>query len=187
MNVLVCYATAHGSTQGVAQRLGKQLLQRGLNAEVRAITDAGDPTAFDAVVIGSAIHGAKWLPTASGYVDGFATELRDRPTWLFSVSTLGDRESMFPLAVAERLRRLRKQTSEMTSIRAALGSRDHRNFAGTIRRSDWPLTGRLTFRAMGGRYGDFRNWGAIDSWADEIAADLATNSAAPPREQADAQ
>jgi hypothetical protein len=25
---------------------------------------------------------------------------------------------------------------------------------------------------MGGRYGDYRNWDAIDSWADEIAHEL---------------
>jgi menaquinone-dependent protoporphyrinogen oxidase len=28
------------------------------------------------------------------------------------------------------------------------------------------------FRAMGGRYGDFRDWDVIDAWAAEIAQDL---------------
>ena len=46
------------------------------------------------------------------------------------------------------------------------------DFAGAIARSHWPATGRAFFRAIGGRYGDHRNWPAIDAWADHIAAQL---------------
>jgi menaquinone-dependent protoporphyrinogen oxidase len=51
-------------------------------------------------------------------------------------------------------------------------ARDHRSFAGAIERSHWPLTGHLFLRALGGRYGDHRNWDAIEQWADEIARSL---------------
>jgi menaquinone-dependent protoporphyrinogen oxidase len=92
--------------------------------------------------------------------------------WLFSVSTLGDEESMFRPPVAKRLRALRKETPEMASFRAALRAREHRNFAGAIARSHWPASGRAFFRAMGGRYGHHRNWAAIDTWADHIAVQV---------------
>jgi menaquinone-dependent protoporphyrinogen oxidase len=107
-----------------------------------------------------------------------AAPLRERPVWLFSVSTLGDEESMFPPRVANRLRALRKETPEVAGMRRLLYPREHRNFAGAVARAHWPAAGRAFFRATGGRYGDHRNWPAIDAWADLIAAQLHVNSRA---------
>lgn len=44
------------------------------------------------------------------------------------------------------------------------GRRTHAGYLATGRRA--------FFRAMGGRYGDHRNWAAIETWADHIAAQL---------------
>jgi menaquinone-dependent protoporphyrinogen oxidase len=83
---------------------------------------------------------------------------------------------MFPTWVANRLRALRKETTEMTRMQRRLHPREHRNFAGAIARSHWPATGRAFFLATGGRYGDHRNWPAIDAWADLIAPQLDSRS-----------
>ena len=176
MAVLVAYATDHGSTRGVADRIADRLQQRGVDAEARAVADVGEASRYEAVVLGSAIHGGTWLPAARQFADQNAATLRERPVWLFSVSTLGDEESMFPLRVADRLRAWRKQTPELAELRRRLHPREHRNFAGAVARSHWPATGRAFFRATGGRYGDHRNWAAIDAWADLIAAQLHVNS-----------
>jgi menaquinone-dependent protoporphyrinogen oxidase len=170
--VLVGYATDHGSTRGVAERIGDRLRRRGGVVDVRPMSDVGDVGRYAAVVLGSAIHGGKWLVDGKQFVDRNATCLRERPVWLFSVSTLGDQESMFSPRVARRLRAMRNETPEIAGFRAAVGSREHRNFAGAIARSHWPARGRVFFRAMGGRYGDHRNWPAIQAWADIIAAQL---------------
>ena len=136
------------------------------------MTDRIDLDGYDAVVLGSAVHGGKWLPAARDFAFGNARALRQRPVWLFSVSTIGDEESMFPGAVAKRLRAMRRETDEITALRVEFHTREHRNFAGAIAQSDWPIFGRAVFRAMGGRYGDHRNWPAVDAWADHIAAAL---------------
>ena len=172
MVVLVGYATAHGSTQGVAKRIGHRLQQHGVAVDVRPMSDVEDLGRYDAAVLGSAIHGGKWLPPARQFVDRNVAGLRERPVWLFSVSTLGDEESMFRPRVAKRLRALRKETPEIAGFRAAVSPREHRNFAGAIARPHWPASGRAFFRAMGGRYGDYRNWAAIDAWADRIAVQV---------------
>jgi menaquinone-dependent protoporphyrinogen oxidase len=176
MVVLVAYATDHGSTLGVAARIADRLRQRGVDAEACAAADVLEVSRYEAVVLGSAIHSGKWLPAARQFADRNAAPLRERPVWLFSVSTLGDEESMFPRRVANRLRALRKETPEVAGMRRLLQSREHRNFAGAIARSHWPATGRAFFRATGGRYGDHRNWPAIDAWADLIAAQLHVTS-----------
>lgn len=172
MVVLVAYATDHGATRGIGAHIADRLCQRGVDARACAVADVPDVSGYAAVVLGSAIHGGKWLPEARRFADRNAASLRERPVWLFSVSTLGDEESMFPPRVANRLRALRKETPEMTQLRRLLRPREHRNFAGAITRSDWPATGRAFFLATGGRYGDHRNWPAIDAWADLIAAQL---------------
>lgn len=176
MAVLVAYATDHGSTRGVAGRIADRLQQVGVDAEACAVADVREVSGYDAIVLGSAIHGGKWLPAARQFAGRNAAALRERPVWLFSVSTVGDEESMFPPLVAGRLRALRKETPEVTGMRRSLHPREHRNFAGAIARSDWPATGRAFFRAAGGRYGDHRNWSAIDAWADLIAAQLPARS-----------
>ena len=38
----------------------------------------------------------------------------------------------------------------------------------------WPL--RIMVWLMGGRYGDFRDWNAIDAWTETIAKTLAYTS-----------
>jgi menaquinone-dependent protoporphyrinogen oxidase len=176
MVVLVAYATDYGSTLGIAGRLADRIQLRGIDAEARAVADVAEVSRYEAVVLGSAIHGSKWLPAARQFADRNAASLRERPVWLFSVSTLGDEESMFPPAVANRLRALRKETPEVKDLRQLLQPREHRNFAGAVARSQWPATGRAFFRATGGRYGDHRNWPAIDGWADRIAAQLRVES-----------
>ncbi|WP_223281107.1 hypothetical protein [Streptomyces antnestii] len=40
--------------------------------------------------------------------------------------------------------------------------------------------GRAMFRLMGCRYGDHRDWQAIDAWADGIAEDLRRGTLAEP-------
>jgi menaquinone-dependent protoporphyrinogen oxidase len=170
MALLVAYATDHGSTRGIADRIVYRLQQRGVDAEACAVADVLEVSRYEAVVLGSAIHGGKWLPAARHFAERNATPLRERPVWLFSVSTLGDEDSMFPPRVANRLRALRKETPEVAGMRRRLHPRDHRNFAGAVARSHWPATGRAFFRVLGGRYGDHRNWPAIDAWADLIAA-----------------
>lgn len=176
MTVLVAYATSKGSTTGIADRIADRLRYSGVDAKACAVADDLDVSSHAAVVLGSAIHGGNWLPEARQFADRNAARLRERPVWLFSVSTLGDAESMFPLRVAQRLRSFRKETPEITRLRRLLQPREHRNFAGAIARSDWPATGRAFFLATGGSYGDHRNWPEIDAWADHIASQLSVKS-----------
>lgn len=172
MVALIAFASSRGSTRGIAERIAGRLNDLGVAADVRDLSEVVGLHGYDAVVLGSAIHGGKWLPEASQFAAQNAAALRQTPTWLFSVSTLGDDESMFPPRVARRLRAMRRETKEITGLRQTLHPREHRNFAGAVTRSDWPASGRAFFRATGGRYGDHRNWTAIEAWADSIAAAL---------------
>ena len=56
MVVLVGYATKHGSTRGVAERIAARLREHGLGVDVRALRGTEDAAAYDAVVFGSAVY-----------------------------------------------------------------------------------------------------------------------------------
>ena len=173
MVVLVAYASAHGSTRGIAERVATGLESRGIEVALRPVDDVATVEAYDAFVIGSAIHDGKWLPEAVAFTTRQATTLDARPLWLFSVSLVGDTTSAFRPAVARRMRAMMKRAKRDSPVAGLDRARGSRWFAGAIAPSHWPgATGRAFFSAMGGRYGDHRDWADIDAWTARIAAEV---------------
>ena len=172
VKVLVGYATAHGSTKGIAEEIGHVLADAGLPTEVRAIDEINALAAYDAVVLGSAIHNMAWLPQATAFVQSHAADLSLRSVWLFSVSSVGDTSSFFGRRAARLMRRMRSEPRDITQFRQAIQPRGHRTFCGAIERAHWSLAGHLFLKAFGGSYGDHRDWPDIDNWAEAVARQL---------------
>jgi menaquinone-dependent protoporphyrinogen oxidase len=182
--VLVVYASAHGSTKGIAKEIGDRLTRAGLHADVLAVDEVEALETYEAVVIGSAIHSGAWLRPAAAFVRSHAPDLSVRPVWLFSVSSVGDTSSFFGPRVSRFIRRMRKDTSEIAGFRLTIRPRDHRNFAGAIQSAEWGRLGDIFLRVCGGRHGDHRDWRDIDAWADGIAQQVqATDEAQGRREE----
>ena len=68
MKVLVAYATRHGATAGIAERIGSKLREHGLDATVLPAKDVRDVREYDAFVIGSAAYMYHWLKDATDFV-----------------------------------------------------------------------------------------------------------------------
>ncbi|WP_438295480.1 flavodoxin domain-containing protein [Streptomyces sp. HUAS TT7] len=166
MNVLVGYATAHGSTREIAEHIGARLAEAGIAADVRPVHEVDSPDGYEAFVLGSAVHGQAWLPAAKDFVRLNSTLLCFRPVWLFSVG--------MPGALRGPWKKLARKEEPLIAqgLPGQLPYRSHRLLSGVITREQLPLTGRILFRLMGCRYGDFRDWAAIDAWTDRITADL---------------
>lgn len=166
MRVLVVYATACGSTRGIAERIGECLRTEGVTVDCLPVQADLDVAAYDAVVVGSAIHGRAWMPKAVEFMHANAAVLSSRPVWVFSVGMVD--------ALPRPVRRWGRQEGPMAL--AKLGCpvqwRGARLFSGVVAPSQLPLTGRIVLRLMGGRYGDFRDWEGVRTWATEIAASL---------------
>jgi menaquinone-dependent protoporphyrinogen oxidase len=118
------------------------------------------------VVLGSAVYDRAWIPEAAEFVRSNLNALTRLPVWMFSVgmrdALRGPMGALLKNAVPK----------EIASLRDAIHPRDHHVFSGVIERAQLPLVGRLIFRGLGGRYGDFRNWAEIDAWAEGIARQL---------------
>jgi menaquinone-dependent protoporphyrinogen oxidase len=162
MTVLVAAASKHGATEEIAERIGADLTQYGLEVEVRKLGEVDDVRPYEAVVLGSAIFYGKWMKEAIRFVAIHASELSERPTWLFGSGSItgnppvdDDRKAIRPALVEE--------------LVTKTDAREHKVFAGKLDRSTLGLTEMLPVRLAGGREGDWRDWQAIDEWASGIA------------------
>jgi menaquinone-dependent protoporphyrinogen oxidase len=170
MNVLVAYASRHGATAGIAERLAARIAAAGTTVAVRRVDTIEDLGGFDAVVLGSPVYEQSWPPEASRFVADHTTELAARPLWLFSVGSFGDDGRLTgPLA--------RKEPRDIGATLATLRPREYRIFRGVIQKHQWPFWSRLLFHLFGGRFGDHRDWPAIEAWGEEIGRTLAGHTA----------
>jgi menaquinone-dependent protoporphyrinogen oxidase len=171
--VLVGYATAAGSTAGIAERIAAVLVDEGCAVVCRPVGPDLDFAGVDALVIGSAVHNMAWLRPA---VDLLERVPDDRPTWCFSVGGVSPHGRLTRYMTAKEV--LRVERAFPTGFRA----REHAFFGGIIEMKGLPLWGRAFWRLTGGRPGDHRDWPAIESWARRIAAALPRRPAGEGRE-----
>jgi menaquinone-dependent protoporphyrinogen oxidase len=179
MTVLVLYATAHGSTQGIAERVAQRLNDKGHDAVARPVNVPDGLADARAVVVGSAVHHGQWLADADDLLRRYTSRLRDRPVWLFSVCSVGERSSYFGPRVTTFLRQRRDAHLPLAQRErlASVDPVDHHDFAGAVGRRGWGRAGTLLLRALGGTTGDHRDWAEVEAWADTIAEQLTASTA----------
>ncbi len=163
--ILVTYASQTGSTAGVAEAIGKTLAESGAQVEVRPMADVQDLTPYRAVVAGSAIHGAKWLPEAMQFVQAHQAELAQKPFAAFLVCmtlarSKGDKYREYAADMLQPVRALVRPVSEglfagMSDVSQVKSFRDKLMFRLSIALGVWPE-------------GDHRDWNAIRAWAESL-------------------
>jgi menaquinone-dependent protoporphyrinogen oxidase len=159
MRVLVTAASKHGATLGIAEVIAEELTEHGLSAEAKPVEDASAVGQYDAVVLGSAIYFGHWLKAAVDFADANFQVLSERPLWLFSSGPVEEESSA-------------ASSVESTSPIPSLTPQGHRVFLGALDKSQLGLVERSVVRAVHGKYGDFRDWGAVQAWARDIALAL---------------
>jgi len=174
MVVLVAYATRHGATAGIAERIAADLCHSGVPSVAQPVHTVRDVRAFDAVVLGAAAYLSHWHPDATDFARTYRVALRERPVWLFSSgplgADLGDTNGADPLQMC--------QPKEFFELSALVRARGVQVFFGAYDPQARPASvgehvlallpaGKAALPA-----GDFRDWPAIDAWAAQIAAAL---------------
>jgi menaquinone-dependent protoporphyrinogen oxidase len=137
--------------------------------ECRAVEDVKSVSGFDAVVVGSAIHNQAWLPPALLFLTDHEPELTKRPVWAFSV---GMSEAL-PKPFRKRGAALQQKRLERIQFQK-VPLRGHKVFSGVYQAGQMPAPLRALFRVTGGRFGDLRDWVAVEAWTDQMTAQLAT-------------
>jgi menaquinone-dependent protoporphyrinogen oxidase len=163
--VLVGYATAAGSTAGIAERIAGRVRDAGCEVSCRPVGRDVDPSEFDALVLGSAVHNMAWLEPALDVL-GRVPLPQQRSTWCFSVGGVSRQGPVTRRMTSGEVRRVER------GFPAAFRPREHRYFGGIVEMGGLPVWGRVLWRLIGGRPGDHRDWPAIDDFAERIAAEV---------------
>jgi menaquinone-dependent protoporphyrinogen oxidase len=166
--VLVTYASKMGSTQEIAEAIGRELEVFGIQVTVAPCADKVSPEDFDGVIIGSAIYTRRWLKAATKYLKRNAPRLERHRTWLFHSGPCGEgaRDEQVPAPKA----------AERVIGRFALSAPV--TFGGRldVEHAVGPLSRWMG--AEGPLSGDFRDWDRIRAWAKDIARQLDPATAA---------
>ncbi|MBL8130988.1 MAG: flavodoxin domain-containing protein [Anaerolineae bacterium] len=157
--ILVAYATRLGSTAEIAEVIGTVLRTRTHQIDIRPVEDIQSVEEYAAVVVGSAIRGGKWLPSALAFLEKHHTALSALPVAYFTVCmTLADgtQESVEVASSYHELLYRSFPNVSPVSIGMFAGEFDPKHAA--------PLV-RLLARGLGITEGDWRDWQVIGDWA----------------------
>ena len=166
--ILVAYATAAGSTAGVAEAIGKTLVENGAQVDVCPVQEVKDLTPYAAVIVGSAIQEGEWLPEAIQFVKTNQTTLTQKPFAAFLVCmTMGIKDGRFRDHVVQ----------WMHPVRELVRPVSEGYFAGAFDIRKVPsVSDRLKFRVgiLTGYWpeGDHRDWEAIRAWTNDLSIQL---------------
>jgi menaquinone-dependent protoporphyrinogen oxidase len=163
--ILVTYASRFGSTAGVAEAIGKTLVEGGAQVDVLPMKDVKDLATYCGVVAGSAINGGAWLPEAMQFMQTHRVALTQKPFAAFLVCmTLTMRN-------AEQYRS--HVATWLDPVRALVQPMSEGLFPGALDIRRIPsFSDRLKFRLSvlfgAWKEGDQRDWKAVRTWAESL-------------------
>ena len=160
MHILVTAASKHGATDEVADAIARRIEASGITVDRLAPADVTSVADYDAVVVGSAVYILQWMPEAHDFMERFKDELPAGRVWAFSVGMNGVPKHS------------RQDGSRVGPLLTHVKCRDLHTFAGRYKPSLLSLRERSVARQAGVVEGDFRDWEAVDQWADEIVEAL---------------
>src|SRR4051812_11145860 len=181
--VLVLYASTHGHTHKIAERVGAVLDRDGVHANVRDVHEYGDAAdlgKYDGVIVGASVHGGHHQSEMVTWIGHHHTRLSAMPSAFFSVS----------LTAADDTDEARATVRDMVDeVLDATGwrPRDTAAFAGALQFEEYNLPTRVLMRLIARRIEhhtgapvdvhqdtDYTDWAAVDRFADAFAASLRT-------------
>lgn len=158
--VLVSAGSKHGATAEIGERIASVLREQGLSVTLAAPDDVSDVSAYDAVVLGSAVYAGHWVSSAKELADLIGSRSPVPQTWLFSSGPIGD-----PPKPEE-------DPVDVTAIVEKTAALDHRVFSGKIDKSKLSFGEKAILVAVRAPDGDFRDWAEIETWSRQIAETL---------------
>lgn len=165
MHVLVTTGSRHGSTREIGSAIAQVLEREGHTVEQVDPDEVTSLAGFDAVVLGSAVYVGQFTEAVRALARRLEGALVELPLWLFWSGPLGTpaRPVGEPDDVDFHVRRLSPNGVQM--------------FGGRLEPAELGLTERAQIAEVEVVAGDYRDFEAIDSWAQSIAVALAPKAA----------
>lgn len=171
--VLILFASQHGHTARIAERLGTVLASEGITAierDVRYDADELNPSQYDGVIVGGSVHRGHHEHELLEWIARHHTALSLRPSAFFSVSlTAADDTDEARATTRELIDDVLDATGWIPSMTAA--------FAGALRFRQYDLPTRVLMRLIARQHGEdvdgvhdveYTDWDAVDRFGHEL-------------------
>lgn len=171
MNILIGYASAHGSTAEIAQFIGRILSAFDASVTVADVKHMESVDGYDAFVLGSAIEGGMWRQDMLLFMDRFRDVLAAKPTFLFItcirvLEADGDAHARRYYVHPEYIDQLHIEDIAVFAGRLNIQKIDWNE--------SWLLAAQYDGAVVPGRLNhDYRDWNAVALWALSLARQLA--------------
>jgi menaquinone-dependent protoporphyrinogen oxidase len=156
---LIAYGTAAGSTAEVAEAVGEELRKGGVEVDVQAVEAVRDLSAYDGIVIGSAVRAFHLLPSTRKFIRKNKKALQAKPLAYFLVCmTMGE-------DTPENVQKATKFAKPLLALKepVSLGL-----FGGCM--DPEKLTGMFAKTMRSQPKEDKRDWEAIQAWSQGLAS-----------------
>jgi len=163
--ILVTYATKHGATTEIAEKIGDVLRRAGHPVDVMPVKRVNDLEPYKAVVLGSGVYIGQWRKEAAAFLKSNEKALTERLVWFFSSGPTGEGDPV----------KLMKGWSFPKSL-LPVADRVHAQgivvFHGDLDEKKLSAFEKWAIKKVKAPLGDFRDWDTIAAWAAEIAEAL---------------
>ena len=157
-NVLVAYASKHGSTAQIATAIAEEIRRHDLEVDCLPAADVRDVERYDAVVIGSAVYMKRWQGDARHLLRRHRREFSERQLWIFSSGPVGkDADPSW------------SEPGGVVELAEKLGVRDHVVFGGSLPEEPHGFVQKAMVRDTPEELRDLRDFDEITRWAAGIA------------------
>jgi menaquinone-dependent protoporphyrinogen oxidase len=171
MRILIAYASVYGSTAEVARFMGEALQAEGHEVAVESVKDVSCVDHYDAVIMGSAVHAGLMLPEMFRFIRRFRPLLAAKQIYLWVTCIRVLEPGGYEHALINYIPEDIVQSLNVRALQAFAG----KHVPDAIPMSEYlMLADRYDgWEAANAVRGDFRDWGAINAWAKQVADDLA--------------
>jgi menaquinone-dependent protoporphyrinogen oxidase len=172
-SILVLYASTHGQTRKIAQRIGADLEDAG--AEVTLSETSGAELlaldTYDVVVVGASVHVGRHQHDVVQWAKHHAITINQQPSALFSVSLVAAEDTDEARTTSQRyIDDLLDDTGWNPNLKVS--------FAGALQYREYDFMTRMMMRLLMARGHhptdtshdtDYTDWNAVDAFAERVA------------------
>jgi len=163
--ILVTYGSKYGATAEIAEKIGAVLSSHNFEVDVISADNISELSGYDAAVVGGGVYVGRWYKPAARFLKKQARMLTRIPVWLFSSGPTGEGDPVSLLDGWTFPKNLQASADQINPRGIAV-------FHGSINLEKVSGLDRRMLKTVGAEAGDFRDWQAITTWAEDIARAL---------------